>query len=128
SLIASHRSPSPSSSSCRIASPPGDPPGSRVARAGILARSSAATSNPACVDLPAPSPPSIEMKRPRVAVTSMPAAPYQITGEGGDAPERVHAVDIRTGNEGRLGRRDVGSGHNHLAHRVPFLDGSRNGT
>ena len=65
SPTASHRSPSPSSNSRRMASAPGDPPGSRVASAAIPARSSDATSSGACVDLPAPSPPSMVMKRPR---------------------------------------------------------------
>src|SRR5260370_92765 len=128
SLIASQRSPSPSSNSRRIASAPGDPPGSRVARAGIPARSSAATSNPSCVDFPPPPPPSIDMNRPLVSATSAPAAPHQVTREGGNAPERVHAVDIRTGNERRFGRRHVGGGYNQLAHRIAFLDRSRNGT
>jgi len=56
---------SPCSSKARIASAPGEPPGSRVAVAAIPARPSAATSRATWVDFPAPSPPSTVMNLPR---------------------------------------------------------------
>src|SRR5262249_33308167 len=116
-------SPAPSSNRRRIASPPADPPGSRVARAGIRARPSAATSNPTCVDLPAPSPPSTVMNLPRMSATSAPAAPDQIPRQRADSADGVHAVDPRPGNERRLDWHHVRSGDGDLPDRLPFSDG-----
>src|ERR1700745_2050611 len=123
SLIASQRSLSPSSNKRRIISPPGDPPGSRVLRTGIPARSSAAANKPIWVACPHPSPPSTAMNRPRLAVTSVPIAPPQIAGEGGDTPQRVHPVDSGGGDQRRFGRGHVRRRDDHLADGLALGDG-----
>ena len=65
---------SPSSRSRRI-SAPGAPPGSRVRSTGRPSRTSASASSRACVDLPAPSPPSSVMNRPKAMQRSASTRP-----------------------------------------------------
>ena len=66
SASGSQRSTGPDTRRWRISSAPGEPPGSRVARVSMPRASSAAQSRAVCTVLPAPSPPSSVMKRPRV--------------------------------------------------------------
>src|SRR5579862_8222783 len=56
----------PDSSTWRMISAPGEPPGSRVKRTLKPNDSSVFASSPACVDLPVPSPPSKVMNLPRI--------------------------------------------------------------
>src|SRR5262249_20348002 len=56
----------PDSSTWRMMSAPAEPPGSRVTTTATASSRSRAASRSACVDLPAPSPPSRVMNRPRI--------------------------------------------------------------
>ena len=76
---------SPFISRPRIASAPSLPPGSRVTTAWMPRSASAAATARACVDLPAPSPPSSEMKRPGTSSEQARSAPSR---RGGRNPPR----------------------------------------
>ena len=64
SLIGAQRAGPPSTSSLRISSAPGVPPGSRVVTTASPASSRRAARRASWVDLPAPSPPSKVISRP----------------------------------------------------------------
>src|SRR5262249_44779276 len=78
----------PDSSTWRITSAPGDPPGSRVSTTPIASDFSRSTSAAAWVDLPDPSPPSNVMNRPRIFELSPALAragfAFHLPGAGAD--------------------------------------------
>src|SRR4029077_5067924 len=61
----------PESSTWRMISAPGEPPGSRVRSTPKPSDSSLFASSPACVDLPVPSPPSKVMNLPRILFAAL---------------------------------------------------------
>src|SRR5262249_17345847 len=110
----------PDSSTWRMMSAPAEPPGSRVTTTLIASARRRAASRSACVDLPAPSPPSRVMNRPRIIGLSpkMLRTRLYLLAAGKKQPDH----ELGRGVDGAAGDPALGDGlgraQRHLEHQV----------